>query len=573
MTQQYAPPVAELDFLLRHVVGADEALTLSGGDLTLDDAHDLFTEAGRLTADIIAPLNRVADVGGVQLTGTEVKTADGFRRAYERYVEGGWSAATLPARLGGGDLPTCIEHGLLEFWAAGSVAFALCPGLTTAAVYAIEAAADESLRHIYIPPMVQGRWTGTMNLTEPQAGTDLSAIRTMATPREDGTWAISGQKIFITWGEHDLSENIIHLVLARTPDAPAGLGGLSLFIVPKFHPDGDGIGDRNTVECISLETKLGIHGSPTCVMVFDAAVGHRIGTIGGGVPAMFVMMNTARVGIGIQALGVADRARQHAIAYAAERVQGRVVDRPAGTAIAEHPDVRRLLLRMGSAVDAMRALSLQIGVWLDVVALGDDEAKTQARSMAEFFTPIFKSWSSEQAQVIAYDGVQIHGGMGYIEETGAAQYSRDARILPIYEGTTAIQANDLVGRKVLRDGAVTANRVLSLIADSVTDLETLDDPVANRLASAMRTTLDITHTAGDQLLARGAKARDTHAASVPYLMLWGALAGGWMHTRILLAAHKLGSTAERQRSADAFAAYHLSEATSLAAVISAGEIG
>ena len=574
MTSRYEPSIAEFDFLLRHVVDAETALKLSsGGDLTLDDAHDVLTEAGRLAAEILAPLNAIGDVKGIHLADGVVSTADGFKNAFDKFVAGGWGSVALPEEVGGGGLPTCVEHALLEMWAAANVSFSLAPGLTSAAVQAIAAAADDELQQTFIPPMVEGRWTGAMNLTEPQSGTDLATIRTVAAPREDGTWAVNGQKIFITWGEHDLSENIVHLVLARTPDAPAGLRGLSLFVVPKFLPEGSGIGERNSVECIAIEEKLGIHACPTCVIAYDDAVGYMIGGVGGGIPAMFVMMNVARVGIGIQALGISDRAHQHAVSYAAERVQGKVVDRPSGTAIAEHPDVRRLLLRMGSAVDAMRASSLQIGVWLDIATHGDHQSSAEARVLAEFFTPIFKSWSSEQAQVIAYDGVQVHGGMGYIEETGAAQYFRDARILPIYEGTTAIQANDLVGRKVLRDAGATANRILSLIADSVTELESLGHPTGERLANSMRVALDITRAAGDQLLSQGAKSRATHAASVPYLMLWGVLSGGWMHTRILLADQKVGETPERLRAADAFAAYHLSEATSLAAVIAAGEIG
>lgn len=572
MTYRYEPPVDEFDFLLRHVVGAEAALELAGGDLDLDDAREVMAEAGRLAADVLDPLNRVADQQGVRLVDGVVSTSDGFKRAYDLFVAGGWTSAALPEEIGGGAMPRCIEHALLELWAAPGISFALFPGLTTAAVYAIAASGDEDLRRTFIPPMVEGRWSGTMNLTEPQAGTDLAAIRTAATPRDDGTWCVRGQKMFITWGEHDLSENIVHMVLARTPDAPDRLGGLSLFVVPKFLPQGSGIGPRNAVDCIAVEKKLGIHGSPTCVMAFNDAVGYLVGEVGQGVPGMFVMMNVARVGIGIQALGVADRARQHAVSYAAERVQGRVVDRPAGTAIDQHPDVRRLLLRMGSAVDAMRALSLQIGVWLDFASHGTAEERAEAHALAEFFTPIFKSWSSEQAQIIAYDGVQVHGGTGFIEETGAAQYSRDARILPIYEGTTAIQANDLVGRKVLRDAGETADRILSLIAASVQELAAHRHPVGDRLASSMRNALDLTRASGEQLLARGARSRDTHAVSVPYLMLWGALAGGWMHTRILLADQKLGESPEHLRSADAFAALHLSEAPSLSAVISAGEI-
>jgi alkylation response protein AidB-like acyl-CoA dehydrogenase len=435
--------------------------------------------------------------------------------------------------------------------------------------------ASAHLRRTYLPPLVTGRWTGTMDLTEPQAGTDLAAIRTIARDQGDGTWAITGQKIYISWGDHDLAENIIHLVLARTPDAPAGLAGLSLFLAPKFIPDGDGeLGERNAIETVSLEHKLGIRASPTCVLDYAGATGYLLGERGRGLDAMFVMMNAERLGIAVQAVGIADRAHQKARTYARQRVQGRVVERPDPAAIAEHPDVRRLLLSMRSTISAMRALCLQVSSWLDA---SQAAGATSELALAEFFVPIAKGWCSETCVQITSDAVQVHGGMGFIEETGVAQHYRDSRIVPIYEGTTAAHANDLVGRKLLRDRGAAAGIVFDLIVESVAGLPG-DDPQARRLADRLQTAVEYARRSTETLLERRDSPRDTLAVAVPYLMQIGTLAGGWMHSRLLTAALANpdaggAELAQRLIDADFYGAHQLSTAPSFTEIIGAGEIG
>jgi alkylation response protein AidB-like acyl-CoA dehydrogenase len=441
--------------------------------------------------------------------------------------------------------------------------------LSAGAVGAIDAAGDDELKRLYLPPMVSGKWTGTMNLTEPQSGTDLAGITTTARENADGTWSVSGQKIFISWGDHDMAENIVHLVLARTPDAPPGLGGLSLFVVPKWNvlPDGT-LGKRNAVETVSLEHKLGLHASPTCVLSYEGAVGHLIGQRHYGLMAMFVMMNGARHGTGVQALAVADRAFQHARTYAAERIQGRVVDRPAGTAINEHPDVRRLLLSMSSTVSAIRALSVQISAWADQAFAGDDES---AR-FVDLLLPVFKGWATEVGIQVTSEAIQVHGGTGFIEETGAAQYYRDIRILAIWEGTTAIQAKDLIGRKVLRDNGLNVDALLDLYAADTEQLASLDDPVARRIADRVRSAVNSARDATKALL-DGSK-RDQFAVSVPYLMLLGTLTGAWMHARIAAATLATDDThrEQRLRNADFYTSHQLSQVAGLGQIVQAGEI-
>ena len=420
--------------------------------------------------------------------------------------------------------------------------------------------------------MVAGEWTGTMNLTEPQAGTDLGAVRSMARQNPDGTWAVSGQKIFITWGDHDMAENIIHLVLARTEGAPEGHRGISLFLVPKFlvNPDGT-LGARNGDTTVGVEHKLGIHGSPTCALQYENATGYLVGELHRGLQGMFVMMNESRFGIGVQGLGIATRAFQQANAYANSRIQGAVMGRAEGTPISGHPDVRRLLLSMSSRLSAMRALAVYAADLQDLAEQNGDTA------LAEFFIPIVKSWLTEEAVSISSDAIQVHGGTGFIEATGAAQHLRDARIGPIYEGTTAIQSNDLVGRKLLKDMGQTATRILGMIQADVDALAALDNPVAKRTAERMGRALTATQGAAEQLVMKAmGDPRNAFAVSVPFQDLLSLLAGGWMHAKLVTAslAHETLSADDERRltEADFFGAHHLAKVHALAETVSAGEI-
>jgi alkylation response protein AidB-like acyl-CoA dehydrogenase len=574
---EYKAPVGEYDFLLRHVVDAQHVLDVTtGGEVGLDDVREVLGHAGTFASEVLDPLNAIGDRAGNTLTDGKVTTAPGFTEAYKAFAEAGWVGIGLPREAGGDGMPGVVTTGVNEIWAAANMAFSLGPGLSVGAAQALLTAASDEIKKTYLPPLASGRWTGTMNLTEPQSGTDLAGIRTTARPRQDGSWAIKGQKIFITWGDHDLTENIVHLVLARTEGAPEGLGGLSLFVVPKFLLNADGTpGERNTVHTVSLEHKLGIHASPTCVLDHDDATGWLVGTKHRGLEAMFVMMNLARVGVAAQGLSLSDRAFQRAEAYAAERVQGSVAGRPAGTPIAEHPDVRRLLLSMRSTISAMRAFQVQVAAWLDVAGARQADS-AEAFQLADFFVPILKGWLTENSVQITSDGIQVHGGMGFIEETGAAQYLRDVRILPIYEGTTAIQANDLTRRKLARDGGATAEAVYAMIEASLEPLRRHDHPVAKRTVER----LDLAIASGREATAallRQAKdnPRDMLAGGVPYLMQWGLLAGGWMHARILTAALDLpedADTARRILDADFYGAHSLSRTHSLTDVIQAGEI-
>jgi alkylation response protein AidB-like acyl-CoA dehydrogenase len=567
----YIPPVDDYTFLYGEAFGLDIVARSTDGEFTADDASDIIAGAGDFAASVLAPLQTIGDREGARLEDGQVRLPAGFAEAYRAFVEAGWVTAEAPASAGGDGLPGSVRAGLGEIWHASNAAFALCWLLTAGEIHALDAAGSDELRETYLTRLVSGEWTGTMNLTEPQAGTDLGAIRSMATPRADGSWAISGQKIFITWGDHDVAENIIHLVLARTPDAPAGAKGLSLFVVPKYLVNADGsIGERNAVTTVAVEHKLGIHGSPTCVLSYEEATGFLVGELHGGLAGMFVMMNAARTGMGLQATGIADRAYQQAAAYAAGRQQGGVLGRPAGTPIAEHPDVRRLLLSMASDVFAMRALGVYVG---DLFDRADTDGTL---ALAEFFVPIFKGWATEDAVQVASDGIQVHGGMGFIEETGAAQHYRDARIMPIYEGTTAIQANDLVGRKVLRNRGATADELFGLIGETIAQLRAVDDAVATRTADRLERAVAAARAATEALLGFDDSPRDAYAAGVPYLMLLGVLAGGWMHALavVAIAAHdtKTETDAARLTSADFYGAHHLSRVHTLAETVAAGEI-
>ena len=456
---QYRAPLADMQFVMQELAGLAEVTALPGlEDATSDTVSAILEEADKFATEILDPLNRVGDREGARLAGDGcVVTPTGFKDAYRRFCELGWNGLAKNPTFGGQGMPHLVAAAADEIWNASNMAFELCPMLTGGAIEAIELNGSEALKRAYLPKMVSGEWTGTMNLTEPQAGSDLAAVRTKAVPQGDGSYKLYGNKIFITYGEHDYTENIVHLVLARTPDAPPGTKGISLFVVPKFLVDENGaLGVRNDVRCVSLEHKLGIHASPTAVLAFGdngGAVGYVVGEENRGLEYMFVMMNLARFGVGIQGVGIGERAYQSARDYARERVQGRVVgtnDAPMG--IIGHPDVRRMLMSMRACTEAARSLSYVTAAALDHAHRHPDaETRRRKLAFAELMIPIVKGWSTEVAQHIAYMGVQVHGGMGFIEETGAAQYARDARITTIYEGTTGIQANDLIGRKIVRD--------------------------------------------------------------------------------------------------------------------------
>lgn len=580
MSAAYQAPTSDYAFLYSEAFGLDIIERATGGELTADDAVDVIEGAGEFAASVLAPLDAVGDREGARLVDGRVRLPDGFADAYRAFAEAGWITAEAPVSAGGDGLPGAIRAGLGEIWNASNAAFALCGLLTAGQIHALDAVASDEVRETYLTKLVSGEWTGTMNLTEPDAGTDLGAIRTTATPRADGAWLLRGQKIFITWGDHDAAENIVHLVLARTPGAPEGAAGLSLFVVPKFLVDADGApGARNSVETVALEHKLGIHGSPTCVLSYEDAVGYLAGDLGGGLAGMFVMMNSARIAMGFQATGIADRALQQARAYAESRMQGRVLGRDGAAPIAEHPDVRRLLLSMSTDVYAMRALGVYVADLFDRSAATGD---AQTLALAELFVPILKGWATEEAVALTSEGIQVHGGMGFIEETGAAQRYRDARITPIYEGTTAIQSNDLVGRKVIRGGGATAEALFAQIDETVARLRSTDTAtpdasgVAVRTADRLERAVAAARRATGDLLGFASSPRDAHAVSVPYLMLLGVLSGAWMHALAVVAvcahAQTQDGDAARLRAADFYGAHHLPRVQALAETVASGEI-
>lgn len=564
----YEPPVSDYAFLYGQAFGLDLVARATGGELTAEDATEIIAGAGEFAASVLAPLETVGDRIGAQLVDGEVRMPEGFAEAYRSFVEAGWVTAEAPASADGDGLPGVIRAGLGEVWNASNAAFALCWLLTAGEIHALDAVASDELRERFLTKLVSGEWTGTMNLTEPEAGTDLGAIRTMATPRDDGSWAIRGQKIFITWGDHDIAENIVHLVLARTPGAPDGAKGLSLFVAPRILVNEDGtLGERNAVTTVAIEHKLGIHGSPTCALSYEDATGYLVGDLHGGLAGMFVMMNSARAGMGYQATGISDRAYQQAKSYAGARLQGAVLDRPAGTPISQHPDVKRLLLSMSSRIYAMRALGVFVG------DLFDRAESDGTGALAEFFVPVLKGWATEDALLVTSDAIQVHGGMGFIEETGVAQHYRDARIMTIYEGTTAIQSNDLVGRKVLRDKGATAEALFDQIDETVAALRAAGTDIATRMADRLARAVDGARRATESLLGFSESPRDAYAVSVPYLMLLGTLAGGWMHALAVVAVGTSEDPAGRLANADFYGAQHLPRVHALAETVAAGEVG
>jgi len=531
----YQAPLKDMRFALNELAGLTEVAKLPGyQDATPDTVDAILEEASKFASEVLDPINYSGDQEGSKFNAGEVRTPKGFQNAYKKFCEGGWNALPFEAEWGGQGLPRLVSTPVQEMWKSSNMSFSLCPLLTQGAIEALLLRGSEPLKKAYLPSMVEGKWTGTMNLTEPQAGSDLALVKTKA-ERSGEHYLVSGQKIFITYGEHDLAENIVHLVLARTPDAPEGVKGISLFIVPKFVPDKDGKpGKRNTAQCASIEHKLGIHASPTAVMVYDKAVGYLVGEENRGLETMFIMMNAARFAVGLEGVAIAERAFQRALAFAKERVQGRdLVGGGGSVPIIRHPDVRRMLMLMKSQAEAMRALAYTTAAALDFAQRHPDkELRKKHQAFVDLMIPVVKGWCTETGIEVASLGVQVHGGMGFVEETGAAQYLRDARITTIYEGTTGIQAMDLVGRKIAREGGATAKAWLA-------ELKKLDAKLANHPeirkglsegAKAVEDSVDFIVGSKDP--------RAQFAGAVPFLKLMGIVAGGWQMARAALAAEK-----------------------------------
>ena len=533
----YVAPVREMLFTMKEIGGLDAVLAQPGHEeVTPDLVETILEEAGKFAAEVLAPLNQPGDRQGNRWDAGAVHTADGFKEAYASFCETGWNGMPASVDFGGQGMPTLLSTAVLEMWKSANMAFSLCQMLTLGAVEAIVHHGSEALKARYLPPMVEGRWTGTMNLTEPQAGSDLAALRAKAV-REGDHYRISGTKIFITWGEHDMAENIVHLVLARLPDAPPGVKGISLFLVPKYLVGDDGrLGDRNDLTCASIEHKMGIRASATAVMSFGegpGAIGYLLGEENQGLACMFTMMNHARLNVGLEGVAISERAYQQARGYALERVQGRTLVGDA--TIAGHPDVRRMLMDMKARTEAQRALAYFAAGWMDR-AHGHPEAgpRRQAQSLVDLLIPVVKGWCTEGAQLVTATGVQVHGGMGFIEETGAAQHQRDARITTIYEGTTGIQANDLIGRKLARDGGTAMKGLLAQMRADANAVGHESDALLVDLHASLQRGVQALDEATDGLL--GQAQREAAAAAVPYLWLAGTVIGGWLLTRAAVAA-------------------------------------
>ena len=538
---EYCAPLKDIRFVMQELAGMEQVVALPGCEEATPDVVDaILEEAARFSAEVLSPLNRIGDTNGAKWKDTVVTTTPGFKEAYRQFVDNGWNGLGCDPEFGGQGLPRLLSTAVSEMWKASNHAFSLCPMLTQGAIEALMIAGTDEQKAAYLPNLVSGEWTGTMNLTEPSAGSDLAAVRSRAVPVGDGTFKIFGQKIFITYGEHDMADNIVHLVLARTPTAPEGVKGISLFVVPKFLLKADGTpGERNDAYCVSIEHKLGIHGSPTAVLAFGdngGAIGTLVGEENRGLEYMFIMMNAARFNVGLEGLGDAERAYQRAVAYARDRVQGPELGVRGGpkVAIIKHPDVRRMLMSMRARTEAMRALAYVTATAQDNAHSNPDEvARKQGQAFAELMIPVVKGWSTESAIDIASLGVQVHGGMGYIEETGAAQHLRDARITTIYEGTTAIQANDLIGRKIAREKGVTIN---AIIADMRAAAAQLDGELAS-IGARQNVAVDALEKAVFWIVENfSSEPKATHAGAVPFLHLLGITAGGWQMGRTAVIA-------------------------------------
>ncbi|MBK8118803.1 MAG: acyl-CoA dehydrogenase [Sulfuritalea sp.] len=541
----YQAPLRDIRFILEELAGLGDIGRLPGcGEATPDLVSVIHEEAGKFASGVLAPLNPVGDRQGCRLEGERVIMAEGWREAYRQFVAAGWVGLSLPTEHGGQGMPKIVSTPVAEMWSSANMAFAMLPHLNVGEVEALALAASEEIKARYLSRLASGEWGGTMNLTEAQAGSDLSTIRTRAeaAPDGSGSYHLFGQKIFISYGEHDLTENIIHLVLARMPDAPPGIRGISLFLVPKFLVEADGsLAARNDVRCIALEHKLGIHGSPTCTMSYGdngGAVGYLVGKPNRGLETMFVMMNDARFGVGLQGIALGEVAYQKALSFARERVQGRdAVSGRDGVAIISHPDVRRMLLTMRAKVMAPRMLAYVASGWFDSMRHHPDAAVAERyRRYVDLLMPVVKAWSTELGNEVAGMAIQIHGGMGFVEETGIAQHFRDARVITIYEGTTGIQANDLVGRKILREGGESLRLLIAEMRGVAGELASRDQLAV--LGPALVRDLDTLEQTLEWILANGRERQaEVLAGAVPFLHLLGTVCGSWQMARAGLAAH------------------------------------
>jgi acyl-CoA dehydrogenase len=576
-------------FVLRELAAIEQIAKLPGYEEATPDTVDaILEEAAKFASGVLAPLNASGDQEGALWHDGTVTMPKGFKQAYAQFVDNGWNGIGAEPAFGGQGMPHTVVAAVNEMWKASNMAFSLCPLLTTGAIEAITLNGSPELKAAYLPKMIEGSWSGTMNLTEPQAGSDLSLVRTRAVPQSDGSYKVFGQKIFITYGEHDMTENIIHLVLARMPDAPEGVKGISLFVVPKFLLNADGTpGARNDVRCVSIEHKLGIHASPTCVMAYGdngGATGYLVGRPNEGLKYMFVMMNAARFAVGLEGVAIAERAYQQALQYARDRLQGRdLADGSGPVPIIRHPDVRRMLMLMKSQTEAMRALAYVVAAAHDVARRHPDaEERKRNQAFVDLMIPVVKGWSTETGIEIASLGIQIHGGMGFIEETGAAQHLRDARITTIYEGTTGIQANDLIGRKIAREGGATIQSVIAAMRQVEAELA--------QQSGEQFAAIHEGFSHGVQALAEAAShiatnfSRDikaVHVGAVPFLRLMGIVSGGWQMARAALVAQKRLAAGEGEAvfyeakigTARFFADHLLSQAPGLAATVIKGGAG
>jgi len=544
---QYNAPLRDMHFVMKELAGLEQVVQLPGYEEVDTDLSDaILEEASKFAGNVLSPINFSGDQEGSKWHNKAVPVPAGFKEAYTQFAENGWTALACSPEFGGQGLPKLISTAVNEMWKSANMAFSLCPMLTTGAIEALMTAGSDALKQKFLPKMVSGEWTGTMNLTEPSAGSDLAAVRTRAEPQGDGSYKIFGQKIFITYGDHNMTENIVHLVLARLPNAPEGVKGISLFVVPKFMVKDDGsLGERNDAYCVSIEHKLGIHASPTAVMAFGdhgGAVGYLVGEENRGLEYMFIMMNAARFAVGMEGVALAERAYQQAVWYAKDRIQGTELGVRGGpkVSILKHPDVRRLLMSMRSQTEAARALAYVVAAAMDAAKHHPDEAVRAAnQAFADLMIPVVKGHSTEMSIEVASEGVQVHGGMGFIEETGAAQHLRDARITAIYEGTTAIQANDLIGRKMAREGGATIKAVIAEMRklDAKLAAQNGADFVAIRKRFAAG--VDALEQAANWIVAIFKDdIKAAHAGSVPFLRLLGIVAGGWQMARAALVAQE-----------------------------------
>jgi alkylation response protein AidB-like acyl-CoA dehydrogenase len=541
----YTAPLKDMKFAIKELAGLSEVSALPGhGDVNPELVEAVLGEAAKFAQEVLDPLNRQGDKQGAQLADGKVTAPKGFKEAYRKFIEAGWNGLGAQPEYGGQGLPHLIATPVQEIWKSANMALCLAPMLTSGVLEALKAHASPEQKKTYLAKLTSGVWAGTMNLTEPQAGSDLSAVRTRA-EREGDHYRIRGTKIFITWGEHDMTENIVHLVLARTPDAPEGVKGISLFIVPKFLPKADGTpGEKNDVKCVSIEHKLGIHASPTCVLAYGdqkGAIGYLVGEENRGLEYMFTMMNHARLAVGVEGLAIGERAYQHALEYARTRVQGREIGQRSGdrVTIIHHPDVRRMLMSMRAQNEAMRALAYFAAAMLDKARHHPDPAeKRRSQGLLDLLTPIVKGWCTEQGVEVASTGIQVHGGMGFIEETGATQYLRDARITTIYEGTTGIQANDLIGRKVALEKGATALAVIAAMRKIAAQLGAAEG-MTHSLRGNLTEAIDNLESATRWLVETYPQnAKAASGVAVPYLKLFGTVAGGWMMARAALVAQE-----------------------------------